>query len=291
MRISIISVVALFMLSLVSTAYAGRLGSCVRCVTDSGIEAHLWSMGDNNKRTFCSGKNMNFGGDGQPSSCDSTAGVLRKGSQNDPFNRCTHGNPAHEIWVGGEQNDLIVIGDTFASGEFIGMRDGQDLSCGKDIKSSQTISAVRYGRHRDILDVYARGSSGNFIRNIYRIQDGRDQEFQVGATYVVRRYGRKGDLIAMYGAKADGGIVQHSARIQDGEEHALTVLTATDFGVTYGRNDDVRGRFCFANGGWKQVLGWRDGNFPPSCNPPKPKVSTVPSVDMNCGRGTNKICP
>lgn len=259
----------LLAISLPRTGEAGRLGICKRCVTDSGIVAHLWTMSPNSFN-FCESKQMNDGGDGDPRICDGNAGVARKGSQNDPFNICNYGNPTHQIWIGGENGDLIVVGNDFASGRFIPLRDGEDLNCGEDVKSSSGISAVRFGRRRDLLNIYAKDASGTITEHHFRLQDGRDHGFEVGLQFVARRYGRRGDLIAAYGVNPDGTITEHHERIQDGRDHSITIFNATDFGVTYGRNNDVRGRFCFSGGKWKVFLGRRDGGFPSSCEPPPP---------------------
>lgn len=254
------------MIGMVTPVNAGRLGQCVRCVANSGASFHLWTM-QSGSLLYCEQRGLNSGGDGDPLLCDATAQVGRRGPQNDPFNRCTAGSPNHQVWIGGENNDLIVVGASLQAGTLYRLQDGEDLGCGSDVQSSRYITAVRYGERRDILDIFAVRRDQSIRRETFRIQDGRDQPFLVAGNYVARLVGVYRDIVVMYGFHDRSEIISHQVRIQDGRDHTIVPLSgsATDFGLVYGNHDDVRVRFCFSNGRWRQSAESRNGSFPDRC--------------------------
>lgn len=296
-------------LAIAGHANAGRLGVCYKCeykVYGQILETYNWSGAtgagatkpgvalDISGRTKCGGGATPDKVSRAPAQlCDAAAGILRW-SNNDPFDPpCSNGSGNHKFHLGGENMDLVVVieqGDDFRSGTFYRVQDGERYSCGDDVRGGMNFSTLRYGRNRDLLDIYVVRDDG-VHRHTYRIQDGAHHQIVSTPTSVGRVYGRNRDVITLYHVGADGSITTlDGVRIRDGGGYALHPL-GNDIGVVYGRKHDVRGRFCFESGAWKQLLGSRDGSFPASCSPPERKVRTVPSVDMNCGRGTNRLCP
>jgi len=254
----LITVAITLVITLSSTmATSGRLGSCKKCVKD-GLESHLWSMNHIGTSTFCSANGWKDGGDGNPRLCDASAGVIRLGGQNDPFSPC--GSLA---WIGGEKNGLIAVGSAKTSQAFM-IRDGENLNCGRDVKQSSNIVAVRHGRLRDIMRIYTRDKDGKYLEHIKNNRDGNNNEFQVGHRYVVRRTGRRGDLIWAYGVTDSGDIVEHYDPIRDGANYPLHILSETDFGVTFGRNHDLSARYCFNGSSWN-VKKVRSRTMPSTC--------------------------
>lgn len=287
-------------------AHAGRLGVCYKCEYESYgqiLEVYSWSgedvIGTNldiTGRVKCGGGQVPKNVSRAPAArCDATAGIMRW-SNNDPFDpACSNGAGNHKFHLGGENLDLVVIveeGGTFRSGTFYRVQDGKDYSCGGDVAGGSNFSTLRYGRYRDLLDIFVVTESG-VKRNSYRIQDGRRHQVVSTPTSVGRLYGVNKDVITLYHVGSDGNITAlNSVRIKDGRGYALHPL-GNDIGVVYGRNHDVRGRFCFENGAWKQLLGSRNGRFPESCTPAPPTRTPVqtPSIHDTCVQQTGRICP
>lgn len=189
---------------------------------------------------------------------------------NDPFTECSASSPNHRTWVGGNNNDLIVIsqpdGD-LQSGTFFRLQDGRGLACSADVQQRSRFTSVRYGVHRDILDIYVPTPDGAIVRSTFRLQDGRHHGIIVGDNYIARLYGNHKDLLAAYYIQESGTVVEKHWRQPDGRDHQITPLagSTTDFGFIYGNNDDVRARVCFRNGQWLMRDNQRDGTFPTDC--------------------------
>ncbi len=279
--INLIAMLGAFSLIIPFTAVdanAGRLGVCYKCeysVYGQTLEVYNWSgentVGSNldiTGRAKCGGGATPANTSRAPAQlCDANAGILRW-SNNDPFDPpCSNDSGNHKFHLGGENMDLVVVveqGDDFRSGTFYRVQDGLNFSCGNDVHGGSNFSSLRYGRLRDLLDIYVVQSDG-VVRHTYRIQDGQQHQVVSTPTSVGRVYGRSRDVITLYHVGPDGSITTlDGVRIRDGAGYALHPL-GNDFGVVYGNNHDVRGRFCFENGAWKQQLGSRNGSFPASC--------------------------
>lgn len=181
------------------------------------------------------------------------AQAFRNGATNDPFWKCDTGGNRHEVWIGGENRDLIVLGElgsSVSSGVLFRVQDGHGYVCGSDVVSGQNFTALRYGNRRDIVDIFIHSGSNRFQRNTDRIHDGRKHGMVVGQNYVARLYGNHKDILKLYGIKSDGTIVTKARFINDGREHILKWLSSTDVGLTYGRNKDINVRFCFDGKRW-----------------------------------------
>ncbi|MEL6652958.1 MAG: hypothetical protein AAFQ87_19320, partial [Bacteroidota bacterium] len=284
-----------------SDTRAGRLGVCYKCEYEAygqTLEVYNWSGANVGALATKPGVALDIsgrakcGGGATPKNtsrapahlCDAAAGILRW-SNNDPFDPpCPNGSGNHEFRLGGENMDLVVVvenGDTFRSGTFFRVQDGKNYSCSRDVGGGRTFSSLRYGRYRDLFDIYVVKEDG-VHRNSYRIQDGKNHQIVSTPTSVGRLYGENRDVITLYHIAPSGTVTTlDGVRIKDGRGYALHPL-GNDIGVIYGRKHDVRGRFCFESGAWKQLLGSRDGSFPASCNPPTPKKETYvpkPGID------------
>ncbi len=299
MRIALFSIA--LMVSIASAAQAGRLGVCYRCefkVHGQTLETYSWSGATGSgatkpglaldilNRTKCGGGAVPDKVSRAPAhKCDAAAGIIRW-TNNDPFDPvCQNGGENHDFHIGGENLDLVVVveqGDTFRSGSFYRVQDGKGYSCSNDVAGGSNFSTLRYGRNRDLLDIYVVTDDG-VARNQYRIEDGTNHAVVTTPSMVGRLYGRNKDVISLYNVASDGTIsVLGGIRIKDGTGYSLTAL-GNDIGVTYGNNHDVRGRFCYEQGAWKQYLGSRDGSFPPSCDPLPPAdqpYTLKPGIDF-----------
>lgn len=214
----------------------------------------------------------------------------------DTFDPCSNSGSNYTAWIGGRKEDLLVIsraGRPVHEGTLHRIQDGGKLKCEADVFPRKDFLAVRYGRKRDILDVFLRRSGVKFTRKVFRIQDGNNHGVVVTSRSIGRLYGENRDVISLYGI-GEGGLIGllNGVRIKDGTNYSLVPL-GDDIGVVYGRKKDVRGRFCFVDGAWRRRLGSRDGSFPESCDPPKAPTMRhqAPSVVFNCGPGTTRICP
>ena len=261
-------------------AEAGRLGVCYECTRSNGQKYHFWS-GENVIGTSqalinaakCRGlHDIEHVERGEPRLCDATDGILRYGSQNDPFDLCPTQSSNHRAWIGGENGDLILLqANSGGDYQFFGLRDGRNLQCGVDVASGRNFTAVRHGENRDIVDIYVYLGNGKFDRHTDRIQDGRDHKLVVNTTYAARLYGRAKDILKLYGMSSAGAIRTYAQGIFDGQNHELHALTARDVGVVYGNNKDIRWRFCFDESRWNVGAPAGIGApFAQSCNRPAP---------------------
>ncbi|UWQ31628.1 hypothetical protein K3555_13600 [Leisingera sp. M527] len=271
--------VAIWMLGLsgIPTFADGRLGVCYKCVRGDGVVFHLWS-----ERTVFSFPDLKAGKcrglsniqhtERAPSAlCDATDNILRWRATNDPFFQCTSGGSDHVAWLGGENLDLVALAksfDDFHQGSFYRVQDGEEYSCGRDFVSGRNFTALRYGRNRDILDIFIHNGNGEFSRHTDRIQDGRQHRVVVGQNFVARVYGRNRDIVKLYGITDDGSIISKARLIADGRGHILHVLSGSDVGVIYGRNKDIRVRFCFEGGVWRTGYIGIGHPFRNSCDSP-----------------------
>lgn len=249
-------------------AHAGKLGVCKRCVTDSNIEAHLWTRGDGSLG-FCSGLNMNDGGDGDPLLCDAQAGVVRFGQQNDPFWRCGINASSHGAWVGGENDDLVALSpeyDNIRAGKIYRVQDGDGYRCGLDFVSGDNFSILKRGKNRDVIDLWVSDGQGGFRQDTDRLQDGKFHALIAGKNYAAVLYGQNKDILRIYGIRANGSVIEKAKLINDGREHTIHKLSDTDFGITYGQNDDVRLRFCFTGSKWQTGYLGIGQPYAGSCN-------------------------
>ena len=234
-------------------AFAGKLGVCKRCVSESNIEAHLWTRGDGSLG-FCSGHNMNDGGDGDPRLCDVQAGVSRFGPQNDPFWRCGINASSHGAWVGGENDDLVVLSpdsNDIRGGTLYRIQDGDGYRCGPDFASGDNFSILKRGENRDVIDLWISDGQGGFRQETDRLQDGEFHALIAGQNYAAVLYGNNKDILRIYGISSDGAVIEKAQLIDNGQDHTIHKLSDTDFGITYGENNDVRLRFCFTGTKWR----------------------------------------
>lgn len=252
----------LFSIFLINSAVHadGRLGVCYKCIRSDGITFYFWSERTNfSFPDLTPGKCRGMGNiehveRGPSNLCDATDNISRWQATNDPFFPCATGRSDHAAWLGGENLDLLVLAKNLASfnkGVFYRIQDGEEYSCGGDFASGSNFSALRYGNHNDILDIYIHKGNGEFVRNIDRIQDGRQHKVVVGQNYVARIYGKNHDVIKLYGITAGGEIVSKARLVPDGRGHWIQRLSGTDVGVTWGQNKDINVRFCFDGTRWK----------------------------------------
>lgn len=264
-KLVFLMIVSLFAFS--TALEAGRLGSCKRCVTNSGIEAHLWTNGGTFQ--FCEGQNMNDGGDGNTTLCDAQAGIFRLRATNDPFWKCGTNASNHTIWIGGENADLIVVGKSandINAGTFYRLQDGDEYRCGLDVASGSNFSVVKYGKNRDLLDIYVHDGNNGFARTTDNIFDGKWHAIEVGSNFVARLYGNNKDIIKLYGVRSNGKIEVKAAGIFDGRGHILHKLGPTMAGLTYGRNKDIRVTYCFTGSHWRYGYAGIGAAYTKSCN-------------------------
>lgn len=266
MRMLVVFALGVMLAFTAGPAFAGKLGQCKRCVTDSGIEAHLWSKGAS--FGFCQSLGLNDGGDGNTTLCDAQAGIHRWQPTNDPFSRCaTNKTDGHTAWVGGEKDDLVVISPTtnLNDGNFFRVQDGERYRCGLDMASGTNFTALKFGNYRDLLNIYVRNSSGDFYPRIQdRLQDGRYHALEVVEDAAALLMGNNKDILRLYGVKSNGQIVVRAALINDGRGHILNKL-GNDFGLTYGRNKDIRVRYCFTGTKWRYGYNGIGAPYPNSC--------------------------
>ena len=171
-----------------------------------------------------------------------------------------------------EKNDLLRIGKSgdfnWKNAFFVRIQDGNNYSCGGDVQSGDSFTAVMRGRNRDVLDIFQYQNSDKYTRITDRIHDGRGQRYVAGANYIARIYGNNGDIVKLYGFQSNGNIVQKARLIADGRGHGLTRLSDTDVGITYGRKKDIRVRFCFDGARWKTGYIGIGHPFKPNCDTP-----------------------
>lgn len=153
-----------------------------------------------------------------------------------------------------------------SSGAFFRIQDGDEYVCGRDVVSGQNFTALRYGNHRDLVDIFIHAGPNSFKRNTDRIQDGRGHGMAVGQNYVARLYGNHKDILKLYGIKADGTIVTKARLINDGRGHIMQRLSNTDVGLTYGRNKDINVRYCFDGNRWMTGYIGIGHGFKASCD-------------------------
>lgn len=248
-------------------ANAGRLGVCYECRAE-GIPGSYYRWSNNNVFTGACGA-LNGSHQRAPSQlCDAAAGIVRYSPTNDPFWKCKTGQSDHNAWIGGENRDLIVLGssDDINNGVFYRIQDGKEYSCGGDFGSGANFSALRYGRNRDIVDIFTHNGQGTWTRWTYRNQDGSNHDFVIGSNYVARLYGRNKDIIALYGIKAGEDIIAKARLIADGRGHILRKLSNTSVGLTYGRNKDINVRYCFDGSTWRTGYIGIGHGFRADCN-------------------------
>ena len=261
MRHIAIALVIVVLANIGSPVEAGKLGQCKRCVNDNGIEAHLWTRDHLHNLGFCQSLGMNDGGDGDPALCDYQAGVSRWTETNDPFSRCATNASNHSAWIGGEKDDLIVLSpeqdNLNADGaEDFRVQDGDGYRCRLDFASGQNFTALKFGERRDLINIYTHAGSGVFVEKVQdRLQNGKYHAMEVGENFVAVLFGNHKDIIKLYGVKDDGEIVITQKFVNDGRDHTLTKLSSTDVGLIYGRNDDIRMRYCFTGEKWR--IGYR----------------------------------
>lgn len=246
----------------------GKLGVCKRCVTESGIVANIWTRGDPSLG-FCQGLNMSDGDRGDPLLCDAQAGVYRFGSMNDPFFPCGINSSNHGAWIGGENDDLVVLSpdpDDIGAGKLYRIEDGKGYRCGPDFVSGSNFSILKRGNYRDVVDLWVSDGSGSFRQETDRLQNGRYHALIAGQNYAAVLYGENKDILRIYGIRPNGTVDERANFINDGKQHTITKFSDTDFGITYGQNNDIRVRFCFNGQKWQTgYLGIKQP-FAKSCN-------------------------
>ncbi|WP_156884468.1 hypothetical protein [Stappia stellulata] len=251
------------------SSHAGRLGKCVKCASDAGPQIDTWDMG--NPLGGCG--LMATGGDGDPRLCDANMGIVRGGPMNDPFWQCSTGSSSFTTWIGGEDKDLIIVGEdksNISSGTFYRIQDGDEYDCGVDVFTGKNHTVVRYGRDNDIFDIFTKKPDG-FSRNTYRIEDGDGHGLVSGDNVVGRLYGNHKDIIALYGISDDGTVSEWRRGFFDGRFHGMELLGPSDVGLIYGNDNDIRVRFCFDGKSW--TFGPHIGfgqPYPAACSQPLP---------------------
>lgn len=251
---------------------AGKLGVCKRCVTDSGIEAHMWTRDHISTLGFCASFGMNDGGDGNPTSCDAQAGIVRWKGTNDPFSKCSTNASNHSAWIGGERDDLIVLSPDASNlndpkAEFFRVQDGDGYRCRLDFASGTNFSTLKYGENRDLINIYIQGGDNVFTLKIRdRLQNGKFHALEVGENFSAVLYGNNKDILRLYGIKPNGQIVVQAHFVNDGRNHILQKLSKTDAGLIYGRNKDIRVRYCFTGEKWRYGYLGIGQPFAKSCN-------------------------
>ncbi|TCS46623.1 hypothetical protein EDD52_1672 [Primorskyibacter sedentarius] len=241
----------------VAVVTATSAEACRRCQSDAGVILDLPSCG------FWQDK-----GQGDTATCEAN----RRAAEADSFNLCGAASRQRNVFIGGRNNDLLRIGkkgdSNWKNAFFVRIQDGKNYSCGGDVQSGDTFTAVMRGRHRDVLDIFRYKGADSYIRITDRIHDGRGQRYVAGANYIARVYGNHGDIVKLYGFQSNGNIVQKARLIADGRGHGLTRLSETDVGITYGRNKDIRVRFCFDGTRWKTGYIGIGHPFKPNCDTP-----------------------
>ncbi|SDU19113.1 hypothetical protein [Stappia sp. ES.058] len=242
-------ILAAFVISTNAPAEAGRLGKCVKCVSNAGPAIDTWDMG--NPLGGCG--LLNSGGDGIPALCDANMGIVRGGPLNDPFWRCSTRSSRFNTWIGGEDKDLIIVGDDqsdISKGTLFRIQDGDEYDCEVDVFTGRNHSVLRYGKDNDIFDIFTRNSTG-FVRHTYRIEDGQGHGIVSGDNIVGRLYGRHKDILALYGIADDGTVTEWRRGFFDGRGQGMELLGPSDIGLVYGNDNDIRVRFCFDGQTWK----------------------------------------
>ncbi|OLP74744.1 hypothetical protein AK812_SmicGene45636 [Symbiodinium microadriaticum] len=184
------------------------------------------------------------GGDGIPQICDANDGIVRGGSMNDPFWHCKTAASGFSTWIGGEDKDLIIVGEDpndISKGTFFRIQDGEEYDCGVDVFTGQNHTVLRYGKDNDIFDIFTRTGNG-FERYTDRIHDGQGHGIVSGINVVGRLYGRHRDILAIYGITENGQVVKWARGFFDGQFHGMELLGSSDIGLIYGNDDDIRVR-------------------------------------------------
>lgn len=247
-----LSAIALLGLGGPDPAEAGRLGVCYECKAD-GVPTPYYRWGGKGPLPRQCGALSGSKKRAPAHLCDAAEGIVRWSGTNDPFWKCQTGTSDHTAWLGGENKDLVVLGldaSNINAGAFFRIQDGREYRCGIDFASGRNFSALRYGRKRDLLDIFTHDSKRTFTRTTYRIQDGAQHHVVFGDNYVARLYGRNKDILALYGITSKGEIVVKAHFVNDGRHHILEKLNGTDVGLTYGRKKDIRVRYCFDGQVW-----------------------------------------
>lgn len=233
------------------SANAGRLGVCYECRAE-GIPQPYYRWSKNDHINGACGALQGSNNRAPAQLCDAAEGIVRWRGTNDPFWKCETRPANHHAWIGGENRDLVVISRTteINDGEFYRVQDGDEYSCGGDFSSEGNVSALRYGNNRDLLYIFHMDDQRTLRSWTHRIQDGAGHAVIVGSNFVARLYGRNKDILALYGLTANGDLVHKARFINDGRFHTLRRLSATDAGLTYGRNKDINVRYCFNGSRW-----------------------------------------
>jgi hypothetical protein len=185
--------------------------------------------------------------------CDAQTGILQYAPTNDRFTQCVTNASDHEAWIGGENDDLLILttkSRNINAGSFYRLENGRNFKCGYDVVSGSNFTALRHGQNRDIISLFRNDGSGKFAGTTYTRQDGRGHAIIAGSNYVAILYGQNKDIVELFGITANGRVIRKVNLINDGVEHKIEPLGKTDFGITYGRNDDIRLRLCFTGARW-----------------------------------------
>lgn len=246
-------------------ASAERLGVCIKCKTEYGNEVQFWTT-DIILELACPVGSYSGGGD--PIQCDNREGIFRYKETNDPFRKCTSSPSNHEVWIGGENNDLLAFsnpGNELASGGFHRIQDGEEFTCREDVQQGDRFTALRFGKRRDLINIYVRDGEKSHDFSV-SIPDGYSHSMKSGAEFVAVMAGEHKDQLHLFGVASDGKIVRYSEFVNDGRYHDLQVLTGNSVGVLAGQNSDMRRTYCFTNDQWSRAMpAGVNQPFPPRC--------------------------
>lgn len=249
---------SILILSLFSAGQALADNECRECKGPYGLTYYNW-------------------GESCPSGTQQTAtlpmkscGIASVGALNDPFAACNTNGTNHKVWIGGNNNDLLIIGvgdQTAQEGAFYRIQDGKDYVCGEDVVSQGHFTMLRYGVHKDLMDIFVVRPDNSISRSTYRLQDGRHHGIVVGPTWIGRLYGNHKDIVAAYWVPTDGPVVTGAFSFFDGRDHILERVPdqSNAFGIRYGNNDDVRSMICFKNNQWSVRGLGINVSYPNSC--------------------------
>ncbi len=100
------------------------------------------------------------------------------------------------IILTGQHDNIVWIG--FPNGATIdeSIYDGEWYKCGKDVTSNGiNLVGVRYGRKRDVHNLYGLTDSGEVVKKNIRIHNGTQHEVSIQGNQYHIVYGRKKDLL------------------------------------------------------------------------------------------------
>lgn len=309
----------LFLLLLIGTLFATTaLAECTRCRHNEygfddyfdGIEVGIAPSGSPYARVCPSG--WTAIGSANPDLCTRPVDeTMVYGSEDDVFINCTSERAAHQIWIGGRLNDLVLIGHDRDNLQFFPIRDG-GMRCHEDIRQSPLFTVVRYGRLDDLMDIYVPNSDGKSFRRLsYPIQDGVEHDIAVGNQGIVRIYGQLGDVIILYHVDTAFSVSAQPLRLFDGNQHyQIAHVFGDDFVLTLQNLDPtIFMRLCLRDGVWwrsapTQAPGLTSSGYPLTCDikvpvqtpppPPEPRscgysgdpVTTIPNAGfVTCCEG------